>query len=88
MGAANTKAEDNIPLSINHPKFSNVKAIKNEEKIELQITQGSDEKAYETWKKLLTNSNVKSPYLFIPISHNFTSKGFCGSTGLTTVKQC
>lgn len=45
---------------------------------------GVDNKAYDKWKNTVKNQPF-SRYLLLPINHEFTSKGLCGSSGTLTL---
>lgn len=75
---------------INHPRFQNIKVIKNnddEEKIEVKVAV-ANEKEYNQWVAALKELPNDAENFLLPESYEFEKEGFCGSTGFVTVSSC
>ena len=54
----------------------------------MQATFSAEQQDYNAWKENLLQAKPNKEYLLLPLSHDFTSKALCGTTGSVTVFQC
>lgn len=85
MGKGASKPEEQMEISLSHPKFTNAKFILNDKQRLMQTVMGADNKEYDKWNDRLVKDKPNSEFLLLPVKHDFASKGFCGNSGSLTL---
>jgi hypothetical protein len=86
MGGQNAKQiQGDSPVQIDHPRFENARVSESKGDLSMITTMSIEEKEYNKWKQELSAVKGTPDYLLMPKSHQFSTKGFCGSTGTLTV---
>ena len=86
MGNNDSKPKSEIDVPINHPKFNNAKFVEKNKARCIEIAMGVDQKEYKSWKEKIQKEKANSPYLLLPIDHDFSTKGLCGTSGTLNVR--